>query len=73
MSNLITVKSPREIEQMRVAGKITAEDIINHYAKGTAPKSTILRYKFDGDCNDSSGNGLHAAAVGGITYVDTGL
>jgi len=25
MSNLITVKSPREIEQMRVAGKITAE------------------------------------------------
>jgi methionyl aminopeptidase len=25
MSNLITVKSPREIEQMRIAGKITAE------------------------------------------------
>ena len=25
MSNLLTVKSPREIEQMRVAGKITAE------------------------------------------------
>lgn len=68
-----TSASALSVADFVFAEKITAEDVINHYAKGLSPKSTILRYKFDGDCNDSSGNGLHAAGVGGITFVDTGL
>jgi len=30
----------------------------------------VAHYKFDGDANDSSGNGNHGTEYGGVTYVD---